>query len=120
VVARGYSPSLTCRSNLPLLLLYPPLFRLPSTLLFIMTRGKSLSNDLRAAIVNLAYHFDVADIVKYTKCKKRTVQRIVNDYKRHCTALRPRLERELRGARRSLSLSDVTVCSTVFKLFRLY
>jgi hypothetical protein len=34
--------------------------------------GKALYDDLRAAIINLARHFDVDNIVEYTGCKRRT------------------------------------------------
>jgi hypothetical protein len=47
-----------------------------------MARGKALSDDLRAAIIDLARHFDVDNIVEYTGCKRRTVERTLADYRR--------------------------------------
>jgi hypothetical protein len=75
-------------------------------------RGKAMSDDLRVAIVNMAHHLSVENIITYTHCKRRTVQRVLSDFRKRQTALRPRLEREFRGAKRSLTLADVTVSLT--------
>jgi len=75
-----------------------------------MARGKFLSDDLGAAIINLARHFDVDNIVKYTDCKRRTVERTLADYRRHGVVAREHMFAYLRGARRNLTCRDVRVC----------
>ena len=74
-----------------------------------MARGKVLSDDLRAAIINLARHFDVDNIVVYTGCKRRTVERTLADYRRHGVVAREHMFAHLRGARRNLTCRDVRV-----------
>ena len=70
-----------------------------------MARGKFLSDDLRAAIINLARHFDVDNMVEYTGCKRRTVEHTLADYQRHAVAVvaREHMVAHLRGARRNLT-----------------
>jgi transposase len=75
-----------------------------------MTRGRALSNDLRGAIVNMAWSLDIDSIVQYTGCKRRTVERILSDYRKNGTTTRICLSKELRGAKRALRSADVEVC----------
>ena len=74
-----------------------------------MTRGRALSNDLRGAIVNMARSLDIDSIVRYTGCKRRTVERTLSDYRKKGTAARICLSKELRGAKRALRPADVRV-----------
>ncbi|KAK7054183.1 hypothetical protein R3P38DRAFT_1486142 [Favolaschia claudopus] len=72
-----------------------------------MTRGKSLSDDLRGAIFNMALTLDVPQICRYTGCKTRTVQRVLQDYRRKGTVMREHLQQEMRGAKRAMTCGDV-------------
>jgi hypothetical protein len=72
--------------------------------------GKALSDNLRAAIISLARHFDVDNIVEYTGCKRRTVERTLADYRRHGVVASEHMFAHLRGARRNLACRDVRVC----------
>lgn len=74
-----------------------------------MTRGRPLSDDFRGAILNMARTLDVPSIVKYTGCKKRTIHRVLEDYRKKGTILRKHMTKELRGAKRSLTNADVQV-----------
>jgi predicted transcriptional regulator len=75
-----------------------------------MTRGKALSDDLRGAILNMARTLDVHSICSYTNCKKRTVERVLEDYRKKGTVMREHLRLEMRGAKRSMSPGDIRVC----------
>ena len=75
-----------------------------------MARGKAPSDTFRAAIINLAGHFDVHNIVEYTGCKRRTVECTLADYQRHRAVAREHMFAHLRGARRDLTFRDVQVC----------
>jgi len=46
-------------------------------LVFTMTHGKSLSDDLREVILNMACSLDIERIINYTGCKRRTIERII-------------------------------------------
>jgi len=76
-----------------------------------MVRGLPLSDDLRGVILYMVNIFDVETIVKYTGCKKRTVERVLADYRNNGTILRHHLQvaQELRGTKRSLTTTDVRV-----------
>jgi predicted transcriptional regulator len=75
-----------------------------------MTRGKALSDDLQGAILNMARTLDVHSICSYTNCKKRTVERVLEDYRKKGTVMREHLRLEMRGAKRSMSPGDIRVC----------
>jgi len=72
-----------------------------------MTRGHALSDDLRGAILNMAHSLDVDNICKYTGCKKRTVQRILEDYRKKGSVIREHMRQETRGAKRRLTTGDI-------------
>ncbi|KZP21981.1 hypothetical protein FIBSPDRAFT_860149, partial [Athelia psychrophila] len=70
-----------------------------------MARGKPYSDDLREVIISLARHLDIDSIVQYTegRCKHRSIERLLAEYRRKglitckCTA------KNLRGAKRTLT-----------------
>ncbi|KAH7924314.1 hypothetical protein BV22DRAFT_1196045 [Leucogyrophana mollusca] len=72
-----------------------------------MARGKALSDDLRGAILNMARLWDIDNIVEFTGCRRRTVERILADYRRKGTVAREHLAADLRGLKRSLTVQDV-------------
>ncbi|KAJ7643280.1 hypothetical protein B0H17DRAFT_834714, partial [Mycena rosella] len=72
-----------------------------------MVRGKPLSNDLRGVILNMALSLDVPGICKYTGCKTRTVQRVLEDYRKKGTVMREHLRQEMRGAKRKMTNRDI-------------
>ncbi|KAJ7601842.1 Homeodomain-like protein [Mycena rosella] len=72
-----------------------------------MVRGKPLSDDLRGAILNMARNFDLHEICHHTGCKKRTVQRVLEDYRKKGTVMREHLRLEMRGAKRIMSPGDI-------------
>ena len=75
-----------------------------------MARGKPLSDDLRAIVLNMARYLDVPMIASYTSIGKRTIYRILEDYhKRGLVSTRAHLLHTLRGKRRSLTAADVRV-----------
>lgn len=58
----------------------------------------------------MARSLDFNSIVQYTGCKRRTVERILSDYRKKGTAAQIHLSKELRGAKRALRPADVRVC----------
>ncbi|KAJ7145426.1 Homeodomain-like protein [Mycena crocata] len=80
-----------------------------------MARGKVLSDDLRGAVTNMARSLDVYQICHYTGCKKRTVQRVLADYRTKGTVMREHLRMEMRGAKRSMSLADIRFLNGVVR-----
>jgi hypothetical protein len=77
-----------------------------------MVRGKPLSNDLRAVILNMACHLDVASIAHYTGCPIRTTHRLLSDYRHKGTVVRKEiLNRTLRGRKRALTSENIHVCA---------
>ncbi|KAJ7301733.1 hypothetical protein DFH08DRAFT_640366, partial [Mycena albidolilacea] len=80
-----------------------------------MTRGKSLSDDLRGAILNMARTLDVYAICHYTGCKKRTVEGILEDYRKKGTVMREHLKLEMRGAKRSMSIGDIRFITSLVR-----
>jgi CRP-like cAMP-binding protein len=79
----------------------------------IMTRGKSLSDDLREVIINMACSLDIRNIINYTGCKRRTIERILSDYRQKGTVIRKNLTGNLRGRKRSLRARDAHVRPTI-------
>lgn len=77
-------------------------------------RGKPLSDDLRGAILNMARYLDVEAIKNYTGCARRTIERILADYRRRGTVMREHVHQTIRGNRRSLTGADVRVCYAPF------
>jgi hypothetical protein len=71
-----------------------------------MTRGKALSDDLRAVIVNMGMTQDIANITRLTGVKHR---RIFADYRNRGTVMRENMYKELRGRKHSLTVSDTKV-----------
>ncbi|KAJ7194797.1 hypothetical protein GGX14DRAFT_377632 [Mycena pura] len=80
-----------------------------------MTRGKALSDDLRGAILNMSRFLDIPEICHYTNCKKRTVERILEDYHKKGTVMREHLRLEMRGAKRSMSAGDLRFLTGVVR-----
>ncbi|KAJ7735283.1 hypothetical protein DFH07DRAFT_780074 [Mycena maculata] len=80
-----------------------------------MTRGKSMSDDLRGAILNMARTLDIHQICHYTGCKTRTVQRILEDYRKKGSVMREHLRLEMRGAKRSMSGGDIRFLTGVVR-----
>ncbi|KIL55693.1 hypothetical protein M378DRAFT_17709 [Amanita muscaria Koide BX008] len=71
-----------------------------------MVRGRPLSDGLRAVILNMSISMDIPSIIHHTRCKKRTIERVLSDYRRRGTVMRDHL-RELRGAKCVLTAADV-------------
>ncbi|KAJ7726446.1 Homeodomain-like protein, partial [Mycena maculata] len=71
-----------------------------------MTRGKTLSDDLRIVILNMGMTQDIANITRLTGVKRRTVKRIFKDYRDKGTVMREHMYKELRGRKHSLTVSD--------------
>lgn len=91
---------------------WPPTVAPTSLILtYIMTRGKRLSDDLRKSLVYMFRSCSLDEIVAYTGCKKRTVQRVLQQHR----TMQARPIRELRGRKRILTRTDVRV-STLWSL----
>lgn len=73
-----------------------------------MVRGRRLSDDLRWSILKMARSQDIPSISKLTGVGKRTVERLMSDYRRYGTVAR-RQKISLKG-KRKLSTSNVQVC----------
>jgi hypothetical protein len=80
-----------------------------------MVRGQALSDDLRGVILNMARQMNISRIVSYTGQKKRTVARVISDYRHQRTVARRHVAKELRGAKRSLTAGSTRVSSTVYR-----
>ena len=83
----------------------------PLILTLIMTRGKRLSGDLRKSLVYMFRSCSLEKIVAYTGCKKRTVQRVLQQHR----TMPAWPIRELWGRKRVLIRTDVRV-STLWSL----
>ncbi|KAJ7615126.1 hypothetical protein B0H17DRAFT_1152925 [Mycena rosella] len=75
--------------------------------LFIMVRGKPLSDDLWGAILNMALSLDVPAICQYTGCKMYMVQHIQEDYQKKGTVMWENLRQEMQGAKRKMTHCDI-------------
>jgi hypothetical protein len=84
-----------------------------------MTRGKPLSDDLRAVILNMGMSLDMPTIMKLTNVKHRTIERIFQDYRNKGTVMREHIYQELRGRKHSLTVADTNVRETLFLKHRL-
>lgn len=78
-----------------------------------MVRGKPLSDDLRGAILNMALTLDIPTICRYSGCKKRTVERVLEDYRKKGTVMREHLRQETRGRKRKMTHRDIGVRATM-------
>jgi hypothetical protein len=67
-----------------------------------MTRGRQLTEDLRRTLVYMYRTCSIPDTVKYTGCKKRTIQRILLQHRTHSVYPRFGNTRERPGKRRVL------------------
>ena len=76
-----------------------------------MPRGRALSDDSRWIILQMTATMDLDTITFHTGVKKRTIQRILSDFKHHGTANRKQVPSELCGAPRVLSNENVGVSS---------
>jgi len=74
-----------------------------------MARGKALSDDLRNVVLNLARRLDVDAIVDYTGLKKRTIQRIIEDYRKRRLVTRAHLVKSSGGRQRILTTGNMRV-----------
>ncbi|KAJ6558815.1 Homeodomain-like protein [Mycena vulgaris] len=72
-----------------------------------MTRGRPLSQDLRWSLLKMARTHDIATISKLTGVGKRTIERLMSDYRKYGTAARWGPGRSLRGQKRKLSTQNV-------------
>jgi DNA-binding IclR family transcriptional regulator len=77
-----------------------------------MACGKALSDDLRGVILYMAQQMDIASIVRYTGQKKRTVERVLSDFRHKGIVTRQHMATELRGTKRSLTAMESRVSST--------
>jgi transposase len=76
-----------------------------------MPRGKPLSDDLRGVILNMGMNHDIDSIAAMTRVKRRTIERIFQDYRNKGTVMRQNMYKELRGRKHSLTVSDTNVSS---------
>ena len=77
-----------------------------------MTHGKPVPDELRKVTVQMAHIVSVNNICALTRSKKRTVQRILADFRRTGSALRSRsIHRLIRGRARKLTHGDIRVKS---------
>jgi len=75
-----------------------------------MARGKALSDDLRDVLLHMAQSLDVNTITKYTGCKRRTIERILSDFRKMGSVARRHLRKgSLQGRRRTMKGQDVQV-----------
>ena len=75
-----------------------------------MARGKALSDDLRDVLLHMAQCLDINTITCYTGCKRRTIERILSDYRKRGSVARQHLRKDtLRGNRRAMKDQDVQV-----------
>jgi len=74
-----------------------------------MARGKQISDDLRETIVQMAKKLNILHIMHYTGHKRRTIERILSDFRRHGTGARQRRGIALRGRKRVLKTGDIRV-----------
>jgi hypothetical protein len=79
-----------------------------------MTRGRPLSQDLRWSLLKMARVHDIRTISKLTGVGKRTVERLMSDYRKYGTAARWGPGRSLRGQKRKLTARNVEVQSSIF------
>ncbi|KAJ7246392.1 hypothetical protein C8J57DRAFT_1724803 [Mycena rebaudengoi] len=76
-----------------------------------MACGKALSDDLRGTILNMALNLDIPTICRYTGCKTRTVERILEDYRKRGTVMQEHLQQEMRGRKRKMTNRDMRFLS---------
>ena len=76
-----------------------------------MPRGHPLSEDLRWVIVHMStrLNLDIPNITDLTMVPRRTIERILSQYRNH-DRVRPQRSLELRGRRRVLEYDDLAVC----------
>ncbi|KAJ7087781.1 hypothetical protein C8R44DRAFT_27169 [Mycena epipterygia] len=72
-----------------------------------MTRGRPLSQDLRWSLLKMARTHDINTISRLTGVGKRTVERLMSDYRKYGTAARWGPLRSLKGRKRKLSTRNV-------------
>ncbi|KAJ7133200.1 hypothetical protein C8R44DRAFT_730396 [Mycena epipterygia] len=80
-----------------------------------MTRGRPLSQDLRWSLLKMARSHDIATISKLTGVGKRTVERLMSDYRKYGTAARWGPGRSLRGQKRKISTRNVEAYTNVLQ-----
>ncbi|KAJ7139631.1 hypothetical protein C8R44DRAFT_727656 [Mycena epipterygia] len=81
-----------------------------------MTRGRPLSQDLRWSLLKMARTHDINTISRLTGVGKRTVERLMSDYRKYGTAARWGPLRSLKGRKRKLSTRNVEIsfCEAIF------
>ena len=84
-----------------------------------MPHGHPLSDDLRDVLVHMAHHINLESIVQVTGCTKRTVERLLRDFRLTGTAHRQSrlVVHSLRGRSGRLSGDDVKVSVLYFNCF---
>jgi hypothetical protein len=73
-----------------------------------MTRGRPLSQDLRWSLLKMARVHDIKTISNLTGVGKRTVERLMSDYRKYGTAARWGPGRSLRGQKSTSSAKSRT------------
>lgn len=73
-----------------------------------MPRGRALTDDLRETLIRMCRTMDIDSVIHHTNIPRRTLQRLLSDYRRVGTAVRPKGP-ELRGRRRKLTRQHVKV-----------
>jgi hypothetical protein len=82
-----------------------------------MPRGRALSNDARWIVVQMCSSMDIDAIAYHTGVKRRTIERILSDFKKHSTANRHKASAALQGAPRVLSNDNVGARIYFFECF---
>ena len=80
-----------------------------------MPRGLALSDDARWILVYMAREFNIKTIEDYTGVKRRTIERVLSEFRKRSTANRPEATRL--GTMRALTNDEVAVsCFRVYLL----
>ncbi|KAJ6527038.1 hypothetical protein B0H19DRAFT_1243334 [Mycena capillaripes] len=80
---------------------------------------KPLSDDLRAVILNMGMNPDIPTIVKLTTVKRRTIERIFQNYRNKGTVMREHMYQELRGLEDTAGLSTTEAGRPIGSLERM-
>ena len=80
-----------------------------------MPRGRALSDDSRWIILHMSATLDIENIVHHTGIPRRTIERILTEFRNRGTVNRLRLPTELRGGARMLTMEHVQACMHYLK-----
>ena len=81
-----------------------------------MPRGRALSDDARWIILQISAQMSIQDVKHHTSVKRRTIERILSDFRKHGTTNRQTIPQEIRGAPRVLTNDNVQVRTFLFTI----